>query len=314
MKYLLLYFWFFLCLTSGLKAQRSEKQLSLGQVYTDSTSTRQFQDEFDELPSLKKSNNLIEIRFYSIPSLVDEYDVSVLSYDKQKWSLYRNRKTVLDGKKQMKFVPITFKYGIDSLFNYLVVNNVFALPNHNLKGLGETIYYVRKDHFSTRVDVVTDGYGYCIEFKVGKEFRKYYFNNADHYFKRFPNDNHLRNYSNIIQAFRGMQVSGILSTTESLIGLWGMDTIKKNQIRTDPPGLSFCEDSTASIFSIGDTVFNFKKYAIQGNEIHFEPYFGPAIRVNYTLHDNNMLTLTGSHYFPEPRTFIRKRKFCRNKQ
>jgi hypothetical protein len=189
--------------SAHLFSQTKREEMSLGTVISDTVSFSRYKDVSDRLPSIKKSENLIEIRLYVNPSKWGSFPVSILSFNNNKWRIHQK---IVSGGQKDKFdeMELYFPFGADSLFNLLVANNVFALVDEDHSKMSETVYDRKKREFFKVETSISDGTYYVLEYKIDHEYRKYGFANPNSFLKNYPDNSDLKNYAAIAQAFASL--------------------------------------------------------------------------------------------------------------
>lgn len=170
----------------------------LGRLISDS-STLTKTEYTTTLPSILKSTNKIEIRFINDPSF-SRSDLIVLSYN-DKWTI---KHCYFDPKTKNVLQSNITTINADTLFNKLVSNNIFSLPDENDFKIAEWEYYPKTDEFLLDPATICDGVCYFIEFKVGPYSRQYGYCNPRSKFKMFPNIHELADFCNIVDIFKAL--------------------------------------------------------------------------------------------------------------
>lgn len=177
--------------------QTKENTLYLGRVVSDLNSLENNDSYAARFKSILRSKNLIEIRcFYS-----DEF-VKILAFDSIKWTA-QLIKINKDSSLTIKNVNPNIK--LDSVFSQLVENNIFYIPDIWKIGMEDCTLDITKKEMWCRDNVISDGWGCLIEFKVMDEYRRYVISNPETYAKDYPKVNELKNYVNIVELFRQLR-------------------------------------------------------------------------------------------------------------
>ena len=183
-----------------LTAQTNGKEFMAGKIISD-TSTFSRLDYKTSLSSILKSKNKIEIRFINDPSFQSS-DAIVLSYDKT-WTVnyfYYDTKTKKINSKQ-----ISTAANLDSVFNILVANNIFSLPDESTSKIESWSYYPETEEFLLDPATICDGVTYNIEFKIGPYYRQYGYGNPQQKLKGYKNIHELQDFCNIVDVFNQLK-------------------------------------------------------------------------------------------------------------
>jgi hypothetical protein len=163
-------------------------------------------DTIFKLVPLTKSENKIEIRFYTFNSWSDNSYCTILSYDtafkitRIKHTYYIDSiKQTIDYNKPSNTI-LSVKTNPDSLFKKLVENGIFSLTQFNQKDYSNYKAKVLtkngiKDGLYIRG--VLDGVDFQLEFKVDTIFNSIYMNNPHLYFEANPDYELIRRYKEI---------------------------------------------------------------------------------------------------------------------
>lgn len=143
------------------------------------------------LNTIYNSPNELEIRLYVTHRPTFDWDLFVLSYNNNnEWSFssysHSMGKKDYDTSHPIHMVHIDPKQGFNSLFNSLKKNHIFTLPEQSEL---------------TKEYLVNDGNIYFLTFKVGKKFRRYYFENPYDYKQHFKRIKEFQYYYNIASLF-----------------------------------------------------------------------------------------------------------------
>ncbi len=155
-----------------------------------------------ELSPIKKSNNTIEIRF-EISSNFGLYNKRFvfLTFDK-KWSA--NYYHYDERKDKFVFESISKKINLDSVFNRLVTDNIFSLPDLSDLNLRSFTLDPVSNEIGGGGMGTGDGVNYFVTFKVGEMYRRYGYANPSDYAKYYLFCYELKLFSDIVKTFEGL--------------------------------------------------------------------------------------------------------------
>lgn len=152
------------------------------------------------LQPINESLSEIEIRFYERDELSNTINLKIIELKDSVWlgTLYgeSNYPSIKITKYKLKS-----KSGFENVLRMLGQKNLFSLPSqHELKPRMKK-YEIINGRKAEQVFYVTDGQSYTVEFKVGKKYRIYTFNNPDIYSKHYDDVQELKDYVAIIDIF-----------------------------------------------------------------------------------------------------------------
>lgn len=181
-------------LASSAQTKEKDNSILVGKVVSD---TLTFNALVNKEESVLRSKNVIEIRLITTTMVVSRSYIALI-YDK-KWKAV----SVDFDKAKGVFVSkeIVMKTPIEAVFNQLVNNNVFALPDQSTLQLERASFDPQTNMFTLAGMDISDGVSYTIEFKVGDKYRRYSFINPVDYSKFYPYNNEFKNYVSIVKAF-----------------------------------------------------------------------------------------------------------------
>ncbi len=173
--------------------------LFLGSVVSDTSTIKKAYSKNDLSP-IYESKNAIEIRF-SIFSFSSSAEHIVLYYNK-KWMAnyhYYNRT-----KKQYEVKSIGQNSDLDSIFNRLVMDNIFSLPDQNKLDEFNSTFFPKTNEIRREGLGVSDGVHYSVEFKVKDQYRRYRYNNPLDFAEYYKASYELKLFSDIVKTFEGL--------------------------------------------------------------------------------------------------------------
>lgn len=173
-------------------AQKDVNKIYLGKFYADSSSIIKSNNYYN-LNSILKSPNQIEIRLFIRHSWSGKRCIILQFKDEWKKTIYKYN----SAEKKYVIESVSSGKELDTIFQKLVSKNIFAIKN-DIK-----IKYKYFDIKTNKIEgihhQITDGISYLIEFKVGQNYRSYYFENPEVY-AGFETSNHdLHDFNSIVK-------------------------------------------------------------------------------------------------------------------
>lgn len=170
-------------------SQKKENQLFIGNFYADKSTINEI---YIDLPSILSSKNQIEIRLriretWQMPWYI------VLSFDKD-WTITEyiyngsDKPYILKSQRTDK--------SLENVFQNLVQNNVFSLPN-SMKG-NYSNFNLKTNKVEKIANFITDGNSYNLEFKVGDNYRAYSFLNPEIHARFHSSDHVMEDFNAIV--------------------------------------------------------------------------------------------------------------------
>ena len=173
-------------------------KIYLGNIISDSATIKNNDIWENHFPSIFNSINKIEIRVLN--SKLDEY--IIFSYNKS-WKLikykYNNETRKYDSLK------INDSIKLEKIFENLVNNNIFSLPDSHKVVLGKYYYDLSLDEIYGAGMGVSHPFMDYVEFKIADKFRCYsYYQTKD--FSDFYQENiEFRQFLNILKSFENLE-------------------------------------------------------------------------------------------------------------
>ena len=177
-------------------SQEAANYLFIGQVTEDINTVNQKLELNAPFELITNSSNKIEIRLisYTTPEYITFY---LLSYNRT-WSI----KYMVYEPKSEKFVTkATNVSNLEGLFNRLVINNIFSLPDEKNIKAEKQLFNKETSEIIFQNFAISHGITYIVEFKVGEKYRRYTYVNPIENAKFFPHVNEYKNMSAIVKNF-----------------------------------------------------------------------------------------------------------------
>lgn len=184
----------------ALTAQTNNLTLFVGNVISDTTTFKCY-DYHLSLTSILKSENKIEIRFITSPSLEapnEAPNYTIITFNKH-WDV--KHYYYKPGTDSLFVKGIRNQIKIDTVISRLVANNIFSLPDQNSLTTINLTYNPVTNQFIEEILRTTDGICYYIEFKVGERYRRYHYCNPNSYKNFYTQVDELRKFANIVEIF-----------------------------------------------------------------------------------------------------------------
>lgn len=152
-----------------------------------------------KIEPIDKADSEIEIRFYKLTALSNTRNLKIIKLSNTVWTSFEYEEWNKPSKiKKYTLVPTS---DFDSFIVKLLEQNFTRLPNQlDLQGKMKKFTEVNGKQTESKI-VVTDGYSYTVEFKIGDHFRIYQFYNPDSYARFYDNVDELKNYQAISVMF-----------------------------------------------------------------------------------------------------------------
>lgn len=213
---------FFLVLLYSISffAKGQGKGIFIGSLVSDSSSlvydnpkTLVPYDPYPDLKPITESPYKIEVRFIVDPTF-GEWEYVILTYENNwKATYYFNagkpllRSDIYEGVRYDSMAAVVISTGpsVDSIFSMLVANHIFSLPGGDVPQHQEFTFLPEEDEFYVTVGGgVMDGTTYTVEFKVGTNFRRYWYHEPEAYAPDYPLECHFQNFIVIKEIFEGL--------------------------------------------------------------------------------------------------------------
>jgi hypothetical protein len=192
----------FTTLTSGQILIRGTTKISTDGITCDSTNNSPNQD-FERrirLAPIDKTDSEIEIRLYDLKALSNTRNLKIVRLKDGKWTATEHNEWNKPAK--IKKYHLKSTTDLESFTVKLLAQNLAKLPDQDqLRVKMKKFTEVNGRKMETAISV-TDGDSYTVEFKLGKHFRIYQFDNPDAFARFYDNVSELKNYVAIKELFQ----------------------------------------------------------------------------------------------------------------
>jgi hypothetical protein len=158
--------------------------------------------EFEKRAKIKpidKVNSDVEIRLYKLTSLSNTNNLKIIKLKNDKWTAleYDESNKPVKIKKHQLLAQNDFH----GLFIKLLSENIIRLPRQSELKDKMRKFVTENGRQGEQKILVSDGYHYTVELKIGEGFRTYDFSNPDTYASFYDNVEELKNYVAITELF-----------------------------------------------------------------------------------------------------------------
>jgi hypothetical protein len=158
--------------------------------------------EFERRSKIKpidKVDSDVEIRLYKLTSLSNTNNLKILKLKNNRWTAFEYDEW--NHLVKINKHPLKAEDDFQSFFTKLLIQNITKLPNQDKLKDKMKKFFIENGRQGERKILVSDGYHYTVELKIGEGFRIYNFSNPDTYANFYDDVEELKHYVAITNLF-----------------------------------------------------------------------------------------------------------------